>query len=85
MAWSGGIQDPQAVCEAIRGLSPREREILALMARGWSNERISRELVLSPRTIESHVRHIFFKLGLQGRPDLHRRVAAAMAYRAAVG
>ena len=67
--------------EAVLALSPREREILELMARGWSNARISRELVLSTRTIESHVRHIFLKLDLQGEPGLHRRVAATVAYR----
>jgi serine/threonine-protein kinase len=61
-------------------LTAREREILSLMAEGHSNKRICDELVLSPKTIESHVRNIFMKLGLPESPDSSRRVLAVLAF-----
>ncbi|MGE4428028.1 MAG: response regulator transcription factor [Solirubrobacteraceae bacterium] len=61
-------------------LSPREREILELMAEGRSNAAVAAELVISPRTVESHVSSLFGKLGLPDRPDDHRRVLAVLAY-----
>ena len=61
-------------------LTAREREILALMAEGHSNTRIGTELALSQRTVESHVRNIFNRLGLDESPDSSRRVLAVLTY-----
>ena len=61
-------------------LTDREREVLALMAEGHSNEGICNKLVLSPKTVETHVRHILLKLGIREAPVYHRRVLAILAY-----
>jgi DNA-binding NarL/FixJ family response regulator len=61
-------------------LTPREREILALMAEGRSNRGICQKLFLSPKTVESHVHNIFGKLGIAAAADDHRRVLAVLAY-----
>ena len=61
-------------------LTPREREILGLMAEGHSNRRITEICFLSPKTVESHVRSIFMKLGLPETPDSSRRVLAVLTY-----
>ncbi|WP_456847446.1 LuxR C-terminal-related transcriptional regulator [Cellulomonas sp. P5_C6] len=61
-------------------LTGREREVLALMAEGRSNQAISGRLFLSLRTVEHHVRSVFDKLGLAESPDDHRRVLAVVAY-----
>lgn len=61
-------------------LTPREREVLALIAAGRSNEGIRLALCLSPKTVESHVHSIFSKLGLQRGPQTHARVLAARAW-----
>lgn len=61
-------------------LSPREREILALMAEGHSNQRICEICFLSPKTVESHVHAIFMKLGLTSAAASSRRVLAVLTY-----
>jgi DNA-binding NarL/FixJ family response regulator len=61
-------------------LTERELEVLALMAEGHSNEGIRKRLVLSPKTVETHVRHILLKLDIGETPDHHRRVLAVLAY-----
>jgi DNA-binding NarL/FixJ family response regulator len=61
-------------------LTEREREILALMAEGHSNHSICDRLVISPRTVESHVRSVFIKLGIAESPDSSRRVLAVLAF-----
>jgi DNA-binding NarL/FixJ family response regulator len=61
-------------------LTKRQREILDLMAQGYSNSRICQRLVLSPRTVESHVRSIFSALSLPDSADGSRRVLAVLAY-----
>ena len=61
-------------------LTDREREILGLMAEGHSNQAICSLLVISPRTVESHVRTVFMKLGLPESADSSRRVLAVLAF-----
>jgi DNA-binding NarL/FixJ family response regulator len=61
-------------------LTPREREVLGLMAEGRSNKAICDKLFLSPKTVETHVNSIFGKLNLPQAPDDHRRVLAVLAF-----
>lgn len=56
----------------------REREILRLIAQGRSNAAISDELVLSGKTVETHIRNLYAKLGLDVSDGCHRRVLAAL-------
>ena len=61
-------------------LTSRELEVLALMAEGHSNDAICKRLFLSPKTVETHVRHILLKLGIGETTEYHRRVLAVLAY-----
>jgi DNA-binding NarL/FixJ family response regulator len=65
---------------ALEQLTARERAILALMAEGRSNEAICERLFLGSKTVETHVRHIFAKLGLTPTRSEHRRVMAVLVY-----
>ena len=85
----GSVIDPEVVArllgrrrekDPLAALSEREREILALMAEGRSNQAISDRLFLSPKTVETHVGSIFTKLGLLPDADDHRRVLAVVAF-----
>jgi DNA-binding NarL/FixJ family response regulator len=61
-------------------LTSREREVLSLIAEGRSNAAIAERLVMSPKTVEAHVRQILQKLNLHASPDDHRRVLAVLHY-----
>jgi DNA-binding NarL/FixJ family response regulator len=85
----GSALDPQVVAtlvakperdSALDELTPREREVLGLMAEGRTNAGIARQLWLTEKTVETHVRTILMKLGLQVSSDDHRRVLAVLTY-----
>ena len=89
VAAGGSVIDPEVVARllgrqrghsALDELTPREREILGLMAEGRSNQAIADQLVLELKTVEGHVRAIFSKLGLEPATEDHRRVLAVLAY-----
>jgi DNA-binding NarL/FixJ family response regulator len=61
-------------------LTEREQDVLSVMAEGRSNGWISEQLNLSPKTVETHIRSIFTKLGLEVEADDHRRVRAVLLY-----
>ena len=61
-------------------LTPREREVLGLVAEGRSNRAIAGALYVTERTVEAHIKQVFGKLGLREEPQSHRRVLAVLAY-----
>ncbi|MEO5678897.1 MAG: response regulator transcription factor [Acidimicrobiales bacterium] len=61
-------------------LTAKERDVLALVAGGHSNDSIGEQLDVTARTVETHTSRIFAKLGLQADPAVHRRVLAVLAY-----
>jgi DNA-binding NarL/FixJ family response regulator len=89
IARGGSVIDPEVVARLVGSrrtrvplddLTPREREVLALIAEGRSNQAIGDRLFLAPKTIEAHIASIFSKLGLLPAPDDHRRVLAVLAH-----
>ena len=89
MAAGGTALDPEVVTQllgasrrtdGLASLTPRERDVLALMAEGRSNGAIAAALVVSERAVEKHVGNIFSKLGLAPSGADHRRVLAVLRY-----
>lgn len=89
VAAGGSVIDPELVRRmlgrkrpegALRNLSPRERDVLAAMAEGKSNNGIAEALVITAAAVEKHVTSIFHKLGLGRSSTEHRRVQAVLAY-----
>lgn len=64
----------------LAALTPRELDVLGLMAEGWSNRAVARRLFLSERTVETHTGNIFSKLDIPALADEHRRVRAVLAF-----
>jgi DNA-binding NarL/FixJ family response regulator len=89
VAAGGTAMDPEVVARllasnaadgAVVALSPREREVLGLMAEGRSNSAIAQQLVITERAVAKHTASIFMRLGLQPSDDDNRRVLAVIAY-----
>ncbi|GAA3489573.1 response regulator transcription factor [Streptomyces cremeus] len=89
VAAGGTALDPEVVSQllgasrrgsALDGLTPREREVLGLMAQGLTNQSIAARFVVSERAVEKHVANIFAKLGLAVGEGGHRRVLAVLRY-----
>jgi DNA-binding NarL/FixJ family response regulator len=85
----GAALDPEVVVQVLGrrrrddplvGLTERDREVLALMAEGRSNQAIARRLVVTERAVEKHVTSIFDKLGLTPAAEDHRRVLAVLSF-----
>jgi DNA-binding NarL/FixJ family response regulator len=89
VANGGSALDPEVVSHMLRRkraddpleeLTPREREVLGLMAEGRSNRAVAELLVVTERAVEKHVTSIFGKLRLTASPEDHRRVLAVLTY-----
>ncbi len=89
VAGGGSALDPEVVAlllgrrrreDPLHSITPREREVLGLMAEGRTNAGIARRLWLTEKTVETHVRSILLKLGLPVSNDDHRRVLAVLTY-----
>jgi len=74
------LSAPGAEDDALAVLTPREREVLGLVAEGRTNASIAKELWLTEKTVETHVRSILGKLDLPQDGDTHRRVLAVVTY-----
>jgi DNA-binding NarL/FixJ family response regulator len=89
VAGGGTVLDPEVIAKLLRRraaeepittLSPREREVLELMAQGRSNAAIAQRLFISEKAVSKHSTNIFVKLGLEPSDDDNRRVLAVLAY-----
>jgi DNA-binding NarL/FixJ family response regulator len=89
VASGGTVLDPEVVSQLLSrrrrdqrlgALTPREREVLSLMAEGRSNHAIARALYVTEGAVEKHIKNIFGKLGLAQTDDDHRRVLAVLTY-----
>ncbi|MGW2705841.1 LuxR C-terminal-related transcriptional regulator [Streptomyces sp. NPDC001340] len=88
VAGGGTSLDPEVVTELMTrrenspldALTPREREVLQLMAEGHDNITIARTLVITERSVSKHIGNVFLKLGLPHSDSGHRRVLAVLAY-----
>jgi DNA-binding NarL/FixJ family response regulator len=89
VAGGGTAMDPEVISQilarrarrsALAELTPREREVLALMAEGRANAAIARRLTVTTKAVSKHIARIFDKLGLEPSDDDHRRVLAVLAY-----
>jgi DNA-binding NarL/FixJ family response regulator len=78
------LMDAPTVPAALAGLSERERQVLALMAEGLTDRGIADRLTVSPKTIGTHIQHIFDRLGIADSPTDNRRVHAVLSYLQAV-
>jgi serine/threonine-protein kinase PknK len=74
------LLSPLRATDQLAALTPREREVLALMAEGRTNRGIARRLWLTERTVETHVASILAKLGLGADEEDHRRVLAVLTF-----
>ena len=73
-------RDPDGSDSALGALTPREKEVLGLMAEGKTNTAIARALVVTPGAVEKHISNIFSKLDLPATDEDHRRVLAVLAF-----
>ena len=89
VAGGGTAMDPEVISQILArrsrrtplaGLTPREREVLALMAEGRTNAAIARSLLITTKAVSKNIARIFDKLGLPPSDDDHRRVLAVLAY-----
>jgi DNA-binding NarL/FixJ family response regulator len=89
VAEGGTVMDPDVVAQLLGGgrrraqlaaLTPREREVLAVMAEGRSNAAIAERLVITEKAVSKHINNILTKLDLPPSDDDHRRVLAVLAY-----
>lgn len=89
VAAGGTVIDPDVIAAVIgtrrvgdplAALTPRERDVLALVAEGRSNEAIADKLSVTTRTVETHMANVLTKLGLETEPGIHRRVLAVLTF-----